>query len=145
MGFRDLVENMGQVLGLKGMVYNALDGSVRIVTVGDSDEVDELIQRVKENSRNVGAEVSAIEKDEVEDEIEMPGRFFKAPTDELGDLGRKLDKGVNLLGNINEGQEEGFNRLAEGQDSLVEGQDRIVENLERNTEVLERISKQLED
>lgn len=48
---------------------------------------------------------------------------YKAPTDELSDIGRKLDVGVEYL-----------RILAEGQDGLLKGQDRVVELLQKIAE-----------
>src|SRR3989304_5093935 len=87
IGFRNLVENIGKSLNLRGMVYNDVDGSVKIVCSGAVSSV-------------------------------------KAPSDEFGDFGRKLDVGVVSI----QGIERNTGALLEKTGELLENSGELLEN-----------------
>jgi acylphosphatase len=47
IGFRALIENAGRLFNLSGLVFNARDGSVRIVCCGEESIIGEFSQEVK--------------------------------------------------------------------------------------------------
>ncbi len=132
-GFRNLVEGISRTFNLRGMVFNDVDGTVKIVCSGPDRLIDELIEELKVKSINIKAIVEDIKKEKIEGEIYLPSIFFKAPTDELNDIGRKLDKGVvylkgvsETLLNIKTGQDESISHLQE----LKTGQDESISHLQ---------------
>lgn len=53
--FRDFAQENAQILGIKGWVRNASDGTVEAVVQGEEDEIQELIKRLNQgpSSANV--------------------------------------------------------------------------------------------
>jgi len=146
MGFRNLVENIARSLNLKGMVYNDIDGTVRIVCGGAASSVKSLVKELKDKCTNVGAAVEEVNQEEITGKIDFPPVFFKAPTDEFSDIGRKLDTGVEHLKTLVDGQdkilktlEEGQTKVSEGQDKLIEGQDSLLERQDKLLEGQDRL------
>ncbi len=121
VGFRDLVENIARSLNLRGMVYNDIDGTVKIVCSGGVSAVRDMIKELKAKCANVGATIDEIYQEEIPARVDLPQYFFKAPTDEFGDFGRKLDVGIDKLNSI-DGKLDKLDKL----DTLVEGQDRTI-------------------
>lgn len=93
-GFRTMVETIGRSLNLRGMVYNDIDGTVKIVCGGAIPSVKSLIKELKDKSANVEATINEINQKEISGRVELPPYFFNAPTDELGDIERKLDLSI---------------------------------------------------
>lgn len=100
VGFRDLVESLGRAHRLPGYVYNESADRVRIVTRGAPDEVDAFVRGIHDESERAGIPVANIERDKTDQSFPVPSTFFKAPTDELSDIGRKLDRGIWVLRDI---------------------------------------------
>ena len=89
---------------LEGIVFNDKDGSVKLIIRGDNSVVDDFFDdiKVKGNKRGIILEIK--EKKELELDIPLPPIFSKVSTDDEEDIGRKLDKGNDLLGKLVEGQ-----------------------------------------
>lgn len=102
VGFRDLVATLGRTHGLPGYVYNEPADTVRIVTRGDPAEVEAFVRGIREESERAGIAVADIEREETDESLPVPSTFFKAPTDELSDIGEKLDEGIGVLRDIKE-------------------------------------------
>ncbi len=142
-GFRNLVEGISRTFNLRGMVFNDVDGTVKIVCSGPDHLIDELIEELKVKSVNIKAIVEDIKKEKIEGEIYLPPIFFKAPTDELSDIGRKRDKGVvylkkvnGTLLNIKTGQDESISHLQ----GLKVGQEKANSKFDTMISLLEKIS-----
>jgi len=112
IGFRSIVEHIGRSFGIPGMVFNARDGSVKIVCSGEDAVIDNFKQTIMIRGKKNGAEIIDI-KESVN--IELPEDFAKASSDDEIDIGRKLDKANLLLKtgfeNLNADMNTGFNNL----------------------------------
>ncbi len=149
IGFRNLVENIAKSLNIRGMVYNDIDGTVKIVCGGAAPSVKNLIKELRDKCANVGAAIDEVNQEEISYKVDLPSVFFKAPTDELSDIGRKLDVGVKSIQGIerntealSEGQDkmiQSLDSLTEGQDVLVKGQDKMIQSLDSLTEGQDKI------
>ncbi len=102
IGFRTLIEDIARLHDLKGYAFNDLDGSVKMVCSGDISVIDEFLDEVRFRGSQKGADIEDIEKEEITQRIFLPQRFLRLYTDELTDIGRKLDKGIELLKNLPE-------------------------------------------
>lgn len=167
IGFRDFVVNIAKSLNIKGMVYNSLDGTVKIVCGGTTSAIKGLIGEIKAKSANVGSSIDDIYQEEIPGGVNFPPFFFKAPTDELSDISRKLDIGVKSIQGVERNTEvlingqdhmikgqvslvkgqdhmiKGQDHLIKGQDSLVKGQDRQEGHLKDIKNILERIAEKI--
>ncbi|MFQ5815964.1 MAG: acylphosphatase [Candidatus Hydrothermarchaeaceae archaeon] len=144
VGFRTLVENIAKSLNLRGMVYNDIDGTVKIVCRGSASSVKDMIRELKDKSANVGAIIKEISQEEIHASVDIPQYFFKAPTDELSDIGRKLDLGVRSIQNVEKNTDvlvDRTNALVEKTDSLVVGQEKLVNGQGKMIDILERIAE----
>lgn len=127
IGFRNLVENIARSLNLRGMVYNDIDGTVKIVCQGGVSSVKSLVEEIRNKSINVGANIGDISQEEIMGTLFLPPIFFKAPTDELSDISRKLDVGIQSI----QGIEDNTRQLIGNTDSLINGQEKIIKLLEK--------------
>ncbi|MFV2041035.1 MAG: acylphosphatase [Candidatus Hydrothermarchaeales archaeon] len=147
IGFRNLVENIARSLSLRGRVYNDVDGSVKIICQGAVSAVKSLIDEIYSKSSNVGASVDDLTQEEIHAKIFLPPMFFKAPTDELSDVSRKLDIGIQSLQNIESNTlptrniEKNTELLIDGNRSLVTGQKALITSQEKMINILERIAE----
>ncbi len=102
VGLRAVIEYAGRLLDLSGLVFNAKDGTVRIICRGESNDIIEFSREIKTRGKQRGAIIQDIRKEEISDVIELPYPFSRVLADEDTDIGRKLDKGNELLGNLPE-------------------------------------------
>lgn len=102
VGLRAIIEYAGRLLDLSGLVFNAKDGSVRIICCGESKEIMEFSKEIKTRGEQRGAIIQDIQKQEMPIVIDLPYPFSRVLADEDTDIGRKLDKGNELLGNLPE-------------------------------------------
>lgn len=100
VGFRALVEDIAKLYDLRGFVFNDPDGSIKIVCCGDNGIITNFLEELEFKGTQRGAVVDEIKSEEIPFEIFLPQRFQKLYTDELADIGRKLDKGNELLTDI---------------------------------------------
>lgn len=100
VGFRTLIEDIARLHDLKGYAFNDIDGSVKMVCSGDISVIDEFLDEVRFRGSQKGADIEDIEKEEITQRIFLPQRFLRLYTDELTDIGRKLDVGVEVLKDI---------------------------------------------
>lgn len=101
ISFRALVEDIARLYDLRGFVFNDLDGSVKMVCCGENGNIADFLDELKIKGTQRGARVDEIKSEEIPFEIYLPQRFLRLYTDELTDISRKLDKGNELLGDIN--------------------------------------------
>ena len=111
IGFRSIVEHIGRSFGLPGLVFNAKDGSVKILCCGEDKIIDNFTQTIKVRGGESGAEIESI-KEQLLPFIDLPDEFSKVSSDDEIDIGRKLDK-ANFLLNT------GFNNLNTGLNNLT--------------------------
>lgn len=100
IGFRALIEDIAGLYDLRGFVFNDPDGSIKIVCCGDNGIITNFLEEIEFKGTGRGAVVDEIKSEEIPFEIFLPQRFQRLYTDELADIGRKLDKGNELLGEI---------------------------------------------
>lgn len=106
IGLRAVIEYAGRLLDLSGLVFNARDGSVRVVCCGDESIIREFSQEIRTRGIQRGAAIQDIKKQELPFDIELPHPFSRVLSDEDIDLGRKLDKGNDLLGELTRNSSE---------------------------------------
>jgi acylphosphatase len=114
IGFRNTIEHIGRSFGLPGMVFNAKDGSVKILCSCEG-AIDNFVQAIKERGAESGAEIVDFVDEVLPIDIDLPDNFAKASSDDEIDIGRKLDKANVLLKtgfeNLNTDLNTGFNKL----------------------------------
>jgi acylphosphatase len=100
IGFRNTIEHIGRAFGLPGMVFNAKDGSVKILCSGEDTVINNFAREIKVRGMESGAEIAGIKEQTLSINIELPDNFTKVSSDDDIDIGRKLDVGVEVLKNI---------------------------------------------
>ena len=125
IGFRSIVEHIGRSFGVPGVVFNAKDGSVKILCCGEDSVIDNFTQTIKVRGGESGAEIEGIKKQALPF-IDLPDKFSKVSSDDENDIGRKLDKGNFLLNNMDVtlnnmsvDNKTGFNNLNTGLNNLT--------------------------
>ena len=100
IGFRSVIEYAGRLLDLSGLVFNANDGSVRILCCGEDAEINDFAREITARGRQKGAKIKDIVRQELPFKIDLPYPFSRVLADDDIDLGRKLDRGNDLLMDI---------------------------------------------
>lgn len=116
LGYRGQIELIGKDLGLHGIVFNAPDGSVKVVAEGEESVIDVFFDDLKRIREGVDIET-----------LEYMKRF---------------DKGIDLLTDIKSDNREflrNTNLLVNGQDKLVEGQNQMNNGQNKVIALLEKI------
>ncbi|MCG2727676.1 MAG: acylphosphatase [Candidatus Methanoperedenaceae archaeon] len=125
LGYRGQIELIGKDLGLHGIVFNAPDGSVKVVAEGEESVIDVFFDDLKRIREGVDIETKEISRD-----ADLPVPFSRVATDETLEYMKRFDKGIDLLTDIKSNNREllsNTNLLVKGQDKLVETQDKLVE------------------
>jgi acylphosphatase len=124
MSFRSIVEHIGRSFGIPGMVFNAKDGSVKILCSGEDSVIDNFTQTIKARGIESGAEIANIKEKTLSINIDLPDDFSKASSDDEIDIGRKLDKANLLLkggfDNLNLDLNRGFNDIKTGLNNMTD-------------------------
>lgn len=101
IGFRAIAEYAGRLLDISGSVYNTKNGSVKIICGGEDSAIGQFVQQIRTRGEERGVVITDIKKREVPLDIidvkDLPYPFSRVLADEDIDLGRKLDKGNELL------------------------------------------------
>ena len=94
IGFRNFIESTANLYHVRGYVFNDPDGSVRMLCGGSVESVNELFHAIQTRAPP-GISIGQFVKDEIITDIDLniPSEFLKLGTDEIADIGRKLDKG----------------------------------------------------
>jgi acylphosphatase len=100
IGFRSVVEHIGRSFGMPGLVFNAKDGSVKILCSGEDNVIDNFTQTIRIRGVESGAKIKDIIEISLPFNIDLPDEFSKVSSDDEIDLGRKLDKGNEFLKNL---------------------------------------------
>jgi acylphosphatase len=100
IGFRSVVEHIGRSFGMPGLVFNAKDGSVKILCCGEDSVIENFTQTIKVRGKESGAEIEGIKERALPFDIDLPDEFSRVSSDDEIDIGRKLDKGNYLLTDI---------------------------------------------
>jgi acylphosphatase len=124
IGFRSVVEHIGRSFGIPGMVFNAKDGSVKILCSGEDSVINNFTQTIKARGAESGAEIASIKEKTLSINIDLPDDFSKASSDDEIDIGRKLDKANLLLkggfDNLNMDLNRGFNDIKTGLNNMTD-------------------------
>lgn len=100
IGFRSLIEDMAKLYDVRGFSFNDIDGSVKMVCCGENGTIADFLEEIKDRGSQKGAVIEDITGEEIPFQIYLPQKFLRLYTDELADIGRKLDAGNDLLRNI---------------------------------------------
>ena len=141
LGYRGQIELIGKDLGLHGIVFNAPDGSVKVVAEGEEGVFDVFFDDLKRIREGVDIETKEISRD-----ADLPVPFSRVATDETLEYMKRFDKGIDLLTDIKSDNREllsNTNLLVKGQDKLVEGQDRTNKGQNKVIALLEKIESKL--
>jgi acylphosphatase len=109
IGFRSVVEHIGRSLGIPGLIFNAKDGSVKILCSGEDSVIDNFTHAIKTRGAESGTEIANIKEKTLSINIELPDEFSKVSSDDEIDIGRKLDKANVLLSTLIVDNKSGFN------------------------------------
>jgi len=124
IGFRSVVEHIGRSFGIPGMVFNAKDGSVKILCSGEDSVINNFTQTIKARGAESGAEIASIKEKTLSINIDLPDDFSKASSDDEIEIGRKLDKANLLLkggfDNLNMDLNRGFNDIKTGLNNMTD-------------------------
>lgn len=101
VGFRGLAEDIARLYDLRGFAFNDIDSSVKMVCCGENGVIANFLEELKIKGTQKGALIEEIASKEIPFEIYLPQRFLRLYTDELADIGRKLDTGNDELEKIN--------------------------------------------
>jgi len=85
---------------MPGLVFNAKDGSVKILCCGEGSVIDNFTNTIKVRGEESGDEIKGIKKQVFPINIDLPDEFSRVSSDDDIDLGRKLDKGNEFLKNL---------------------------------------------
>jgi acylphosphatase len=130
IGFRGLVENIARSNYLAGIVFNDKDESVKMIVRGEVSVINDFFNEIQTKGTRRGIILNITNKKELALDIPLPLVFTKVNADDEIDIGKKLDKGNDLL----------F-LLVEGQNTLVEGQNDIKSILSSMDKTLKLIAK----
>ncbi|MDP3103051.1 MAG: acylphosphatase [Candidatus Methanoperedens sp.] len=100
ISFRSLIENIAQLYDIRGYSFNDNDGSVKMVCCGENGTIADFLEEIRKIGTEKGILIDDIISDNIESNIYLPPRFQRLYSDELEDIGRKLDKGNELLAHI---------------------------------------------
>ena len=132
IGYRGQIELLGRDLNLNGIVFNAPDGSVKVIVEGKEDVLEEFLNHLKRIREGVKIEARPVSRDS-----DLPIPFSRVATDDAYESMQRLDRGIELLGEIKKdtGQlVEVKGHLVEVKDgitSLVVGQNKMIDVLGR--------------
>lgn len=142
VGLRAVIEYAGRLLNLSGLVFNAKDGSVRIICCGESNEITEFSKEIKTRGEQRGAIIQDIKKQEIPIVIDLPYPFSRVLADEDTDIGRKLDKGNEFLRNLPD-MKNGIENLNVKFDSSLTEQRGFNQEMREHNQHLEKILEKL--
>jgi acylphosphatase len=91
-GFRDVVEVHKKARGLKGLVFNDVDGSVKVMGSGPEQAISSFIHDLK-----ISRPDTIIETRDIIDNIPLPEPFSRVVSGDLREISERLDMGVNIL------------------------------------------------
>lgn len=101
VGFRYIIEDIARLLDIKGFAFNDIDGSLKMVCSGDNGIITKFFNEIRTRGVQKGIVIDDIQKEEIPFKIFLPDKFSRLYTDEIADLGRKLDIGIGELKGIN--------------------------------------------
>ena len=134
IGFRSIVEHIGRSFGIPGLVFNAKDGSVKILCSCEDSVIDNFTQAIKVRGAENGTEIGKIQEQTLSINIDLPYEFSKVSSDDEIDLGRKFDKANVLLSTLIVDNKTGNNEIKGGLNEIKIGINNMTTiMLEQNT------------
>lgn len=100
IGFRGLIEDIAKLYDISGYSFNDIDGTIKMVCCGENGTVSKFLEEIKIRGPQKGAVIDNISIEEIPFHIYLPQKFLRLYTDELSDIGRKLDTGNEYLKDI---------------------------------------------
>ena len=99
IGFRKFIESTANSHHVRGYVFNDPNGSVKMLCGGSVESLDKFFHAVQTRTPS-GVSIERFIQNEIvtDTDLNLPPEFLKLGTDEISDIGRKLDTGVKLLG-----------------------------------------------
>ena len=96
-----------------------MDGSVKIVCSGKNGVIADFLEEIDARGTERGVVIHEITHEEIPYHIYLPHGFSRLYTDDLADIGRKLDKENEILGDISNDTSElpGISKGIEGLNS----------------------------
>ena len=82
VSFRSVVEHIGRSFGIPGFVFNAKDGSVKILCSGEDSVIDNFTQAIKVRGAENGTEIANIKEQTLSINIDLPDEFSKVSSDD---------------------------------------------------------------
>jgi len=149
IGFRSLIEDIANIHDVRGYSFNDTDGSVKMVCCGENGNVSEFLDEIRSRGYKKGVIIDNIICDEIPFQIYLPDKFIRLYTDELADIGRKLDKGNEYLKEIFIHSSQlpdikvGIQNLNSKFDSFIFEQREHNQRLEKHNQRLEKILEKL--
>jgi len=125
IGFRSIVEHIGRSFGIPGLVFNAKDGSVKILCSCEDSVIDNFTQAIKVRGAENGTEIGKIQEQTLSINIDLPYEFSKVSSDDEIDLGRKFDKANVLLSTLIVDNKTGNNEIKGGLNEIKGGLNEI--------------------
>jgi len=157
IGFRSFLESTANSYHIKGYVFNAPDGSVRMLCAGQTESMDNFFDAVR-TRKPQGISIDQFIPTEIplpgDLDINIPSKFIKLETDELADIGRKMDIGVELLKTLPDIKEHvnvlpdiktGIDSMNSKFDDFIIEQKAHNKNMDEHSKQLARILQQLVD
>jgi acylphosphatase len=81
IGFRSIVEHIGRSFGMPGLVFNAKDGSVKILCCGENSVIENFTHSIKVRGKENGAEIEDIKEILLPFNIDLPEEFSKVSSE----------------------------------------------------------------
>lgn len=132
IGFRALIEDIARLYELRGFTFNDVDGSIKMVCGGENGVITDFLEEINSRGTKRGVVIHDITSEEIPFQIYLPHGFSRLYTDDLADISRKLDKGIEILEHISNDTSElpGISKGIEGLNSKFDSF--IIEQKEHN-------------
>ena len=123
----------------------------KFITIVSNGYINELCAQFKNNinfleKKDNLIKIEGIEEKELKSYIEFPKGINRISADDLVELNKKLDEGVEYIKKIFgvlEDVKKGQNEIIKGQEAIIQGQNEIKEIQLRMLGILEKIEKKL--
>ncbi len=104
VGFRSRIISTARIYGIRGYPpINDIDGSVKLLCGGPEELINKFLRDIDiREELPSGIRVEAMEKKELPVDFPLPLRFAPVEVEELSNISRKLDTGIESLKNIEE-------------------------------------------
>jgi len=150
VGYRARIVDMANALGLKGMVENQKDGTVKIVAEGDDEKLKWFESAI--DIKNTLIFVSAISKEysPASNEFSNFGKLvFKGETDSRLDTAAfYLKEIVSAINNLNDNLGNKMDKMLDKQDQMLDKQDQMLDKqdqmLDKQDQMLDKQDQMLD-